>query len=105
MTPTNYIEELKDVIRKLHGVESTHIESVPVKETFKGQTVWEGIVEVFELHNHPKANRLYAWAHETDNPDKPIRHVTILHLGPVDSPLKAVQISILGDRHLAAEES
>jgi len=43
--------------------------------------------------------------HETDNPDKPIRHVTILHLGPVDSPLKAVQISILGDRNLAAEES
>jgi hypothetical protein len=100
----SYIEELKDVIRKLHGVESSHIESVPVKETFKGQTVWEGIVEVFELHNHAKATRLYAWAHETGNPDKPIRHVTILHLGPVDSALKAVQISILGDRNLDAEE-
>lgn len=101
----SYIEELKDVIRKLHGVESSHVESVAVKETFKGQTVWEGIVEVFELHNHPKANRLYAWAHETDNPSKPIRHVTILHLGPVDSALKAVQISILGDRNLDTEES
>lgn len=101
----SYIEELKDVIRKLNGVESSHIESVPVTETFKGQTVWEGIVEVFELHNHPKARRLYAWAHETGNPDKPIRHVTILHLGPIDSALKAVQISILGDRNLDAEES
>ena len=96
----SYIDELKEVIRTLHGVESTHIESVPVKETFKGQTVWEGIVEVFELHNHPSAKRLYAWAHETDNPDKPIRHVTILHMGPVDSAPKAVQISILGDRSL-----
>ena len=40
-----YIEELKDVIRKLHGVESTHRESVPVKEVFNGKTVWDGIVE------------------------------------------------------------
>jgi hypothetical protein len=43
-----YIEELGDVIHRLHGAEATHIESVPVRETFKGQTVWEGIVEVFE---------------------------------------------------------
>jgi hypothetical protein len=42
-----YIEELRDVIRRLHGVESTHVESVPIKETFRGKTVWEGIVEVF----------------------------------------------------------
>jgi len=33
---------LRDVIRRLHGVEATHVESVTVKETFKGQTVWEG---------------------------------------------------------------
>ena len=32
-----YIEELKDVIRKLHGVESTHRQSVPVKEVFRGE--------------------------------------------------------------------
>lgn len=45
-----YLEELHDAIKHLHGVESTHVESVPVKETFRGETVWEGIVEVFELH-------------------------------------------------------
>jgi hypothetical protein len=42
-----------------------------VKETFKGQTVREGIVEVFELTGHATAHRFYAWAHETDDPDKP----------------------------------
>jgi hypothetical protein len=56
----NYIDELKDAIRKLHGVESTHVKSVPVKEVFKGKTVWEGIVEVFDLKNHPTASRIYA---------------------------------------------
>ena len=101
----SYIEELREVIHKLHGVDSTHVESVAVKEIFKGQTVWEGIVEVFELRNHPKTNRVYAWAHETDDPDKPVRHVTVLHLGPVDSALKAVRASILQERDLAAEES
>jgi hypothetical protein len=45
---------LQDVIRRLHGVDSKHVQSVPVKETFQGKTVWEGIVEVFELKGHPK---------------------------------------------------
>jgi hypothetical protein len=35
----DYIEELLEVIRKLHGVESTHVDSVAVKETFQGETV------------------------------------------------------------------
>jgi hypothetical protein len=42
-----YIEELQDVIRRLHGVAATHVKSVPVKETFRGTTAWEGIVEVY----------------------------------------------------------
>lgn len=89
-----YIEELRDVIRRLHGVESSHVESVPVKETFQGKTVWEGVVEVFDLRDHPKAPKIYAWAYQTDNPKKP-RHVTVLHLGPVTSPLLAVRAAIV----------
>ena len=90
-----HIEELKDVIRKLHGVESTHRESVPVKEVFQGKTVWEGIVEVFELHGHPKANTAYAWAHETDDPANPVRHVTVLQIPPAVSPITAVRAAIM----------
>jgi hypothetical protein len=90
----NYIDELRDVIKRLHGVESSYVESVSIKETFQGKTVWEGIVEVFELHGHPKAPKLYAWAYQTDNPKKP-RHVTVLHLGPVTSPLLAVRAAIV----------
>ena len=89
-----YIEELRDVIKHLHGVEASHLESVPIKETFQGKTVWEGIVEVFDLKGHPKATRAYAWAYETDNPKKP-RHVTVLHMGPVTSPLLAVRAAIV----------
>jgi hypothetical protein len=92
---TNYIEELQDVIRRLHGVESSHIETVPVKEEFGGQIVWDGKVEVFKLHGHPKANKAYAWAHDTDNPQRPRRHVTVLHIPPVTSPQLAVKAAIV----------
>jgi hypothetical protein len=92
MTP---IEELRDVIRKLHGVESTHRASVPVKEVFNGKTMWEGIVEVFDLHGHAKANTAYAWSHATDDPANPRRHVTVLHIPPAVSPETAVRAAIV----------
>ena len=89
-----YLDELRDVIRELHGAEATHVRSVPIKETFKGQTVWEGVVEVFDLFGHPSAARVYAWSHDTDNPDNPKKHVTVLHIPPVVSPAMAVRAAI-----------
>jgi len=91
---SNYIQQLQDVIRRLHGVESKHVESVPVKETFQGKTVWEGVVEVFDLVGHPTAFRVYAWAHDTDDPERPHRHVTVLHLHPIKSAQDAVRAAI-----------
>lgn len=90
-----YLEELRDVIHRLHGAKATHRESVPVKETHKGQTVWDGVVEVFDLSGHSKANRIYAWAHDTDDPKQPKRYVTVLHIPPVVSPQTAVQAAIV----------
>jgi hypothetical protein len=43
-----HIDELRDVVRRLDGAEATHVESVPVKESFRGKTVWDGIVEVLD---------------------------------------------------------
>ncbi len=90
---SEYISELQGVIRRLHGVESKHVESVSVKEMFQGRTVWEGIVEVFELHGHPKAPRVYAWSHDADGPKK--RHVTVLHVAPITSAVEAVRAAIV----------
>jgi hypothetical protein len=90
----NYIEELQGTIRHLHKAHPKHIESVPVTEVFKGQTVWDGVVEVFDLFGHPKANRIYAWAHGTDDPKHPKRYVTVLNIPPVVSPQTAVRAAI-----------
>jgi hypothetical protein len=99
----SYIEDLRDVIQRLHGVEARHVESVPVTERFQGKTIWEGIVEVFEIRGHPKASKVYAWAHDTDNPEKPRRHVTVLHIAPVTSPVLAVRAAIVQEFRNAEE--
>jgi hypothetical protein len=91
----NYIQELQDVIRPLHGAEASHIESVNVKEEFQGKTVWDGTVEVFDLKGHPDASRVYAWAHDTDDPNNPRRHVTVLHIHPIKSAGDAVRAAIV----------
>lgn len=91
------IEKLVKVIRELHGAKATHRESVPILETFGGRTVWEGVVEVFDLDGHPKTHTAYAWTHQTDDPDNPERHVTVLHIPPAVSPLTAVRAAIVAE--------
>jgi hypothetical protein len=85
-------EEQIDAILKLHGAKATHVESVPVKEVFHGKTVWDGIVEVFDLTGHPKTHRAYAWSYIAGDYGK--CHITALHIPPVVSPRTAVQAAI-----------
>jgi hypothetical protein len=53
----DYIAELAEAIRHLYNVEPVYVETVPVKEMFQGQTVWEGEVEVFDIPESPEADR------------------------------------------------
>jgi len=98
-----YIEELRDTIHRLHGGQATHHESVPVKEVFNGEMVWDGVVEVFHLEGHPKTDTAYAWVHDTGDPAKPYRHVTVLHIHPALSPLAAVRAFIVQEFRNAQE--
>ena len=101
----NHIEELRQVIHRLHGGKATHIESVSIKETFQGKTVWEGVVEVFDLHGHPKAPRVYAWSHDIDDQKKSKKHVTVLHIAPITSAIEAVRASIIQEFRSLGTES
>jgi len=73
---------------------ATVAQSVPVKETFDGKTVWEGVVHVFDLTGHPKATRAYAWSSPIEGSDKR-RFFAVLHEGPVKSPTDAVRAAIV----------
>ncbi len=77
-------------IQATHGCRSERIDTVHIVETFKGETVWEGYVLIFELIGHPTATTAYAWSVD--------QQVTaVLHEGPVDSPRAAVRAAIVTD--------
>lgn len=86
-------KRLQQAIRDLHGLESEHVESVPINETFQGKPVWQGVVEVFRVRGHPQATYAYAWSYKTD--DAELRHVAVLGVPPVDSALTAVQAAVM----------
>ena len=90
-------ESLEKAILDLHGCKSTWVESVLVKEVFEGETVWEGVVQVFDLIDHQKAKRCYAWSHSLEG-SKKRRFFAVLHQGVVDSPEKAVRAAIVRDQ-------
>ena len=87
---------LQGVIRYLHGCGSQFVESVPVTETFNGETIWEGVVQVFDLVNHPTAERAYAWSHVFEQSGNR-RFVVVLHEEPVDSPQTAVRAAVAAE--------
>lgn len=89
------IEALEKAILDLHGCRATWIESVPVKELFEGETVWEGVVQVFEI-DHPKSKLCYAWSHRVDNSKKRC-FFAVLHQGAVDSARAAVKAAIVSE--------
>ncbi len=95
MNDPAYLAFLTKAIKATHGCGSRHVESVAVKETFQGKTVWEGDVEVFDLIGHPKAKRCYAWAYDGEAGG---RAIAVLELPPVISPITAVRVGIIGER-------
>lgn len=87
------IERLQKAIKDLHDCDSEHIESVPVREVFQGQTAWEGTVEVFRLLDHPTGKQAYAWSYKTDQGKR--QYVAVLGMPPVNSPVDAVRAYIV----------
>ena len=85
------IERLKALVEAACGCTATHAESHPVTEFFKGDVVWEGVVESFDLCGYPKASRCYAFTLMED--DQPT-FKTVLAIPPVDSPVNAVRAAI-----------
>ena len=70
---------------------------MPVHDVFRGQTVWQGAVEVFDLNRQPKAKRCYAWSHREGPNDQGERFVTVLEITPVKDAQSAVKVAIVSD--------
>jgi hypothetical protein len=94
---SDYLARLQVAVSQLHNCGATWRETVPVREVFRGKTIWQGNVEVFDLAGHPKAKRAYGWSHPEGDDNKGERFVAVLEIPPVDSPETAVKVSIVAD--------
>lgn len=89
------IAEVQEYIQRVHGVPATHVDSVRTTQILENDTVWDGMIEVFELHGHSKAQVVYAWAQNAIEPGKSKKYFAVLHLDSVDSPEAAVKVAFI----------
>ena len=94
--PSNNL--LKQAVEAEHGGAATFVHSVPVFESFRGKTIWNGAVQVFDLTESPSgAVRAYAWS--SGLPDGQRRSFTVLHGGAVSNARDAVRAVAVPDQH------
>ena len=90
---TEYISRLQVVIKRLYGLDSAHVSTTPIVETFGGKIVWQGDVETFSIRGHPKAKRCFAWSYQDESGKE--QFTAVLELPPVDSELSAVRAALI----------
>ena len=89
------IDQLKQSVESQYGGTATFTQAVPVHEVHEGETVWDGVVHIFDLAGHPTAKRAYAWSYE--RPDGWRRFFAVLHSPPITSPRDAVRAAIVAE--------
>jgi hypothetical protein len=82
--------QLKRVIEAQHGAKSTFVRSVRVHRANAGKIDWDGVVHVFELSNHPKAKRAFAWSSPIAG-SPASRFFAVLQTGQIATPVQAVK--------------
>lgn len=102
MVKSDYIERLKLAVEHLHRCQATHSGTVPVHEVFRGQTVWQGDVEVFDITGHKRAKRAFGWSHRDGSNHADERFVAVLEIPPVESAETAVRVSLV--KQIRAQE-
>jgi hypothetical protein len=93
----DYLSQVQVAVSQLHNCGAVWRETVPVHQVFKGETIWPGDLEVFDLQGHLKAKRAYAWSHLNGTQDERTRFGAVLEIPPVESAETAVRVQIVKD--------
>src|SRR6266404_9826967 len=94
--------ELKNAVERMHHCSARLIQSVPIREWFEHETVWESAVHIFDLEGHPTASRAYAWSSSIEGSDNR-RFFAVLHQPPITSPVDAVRAAIVAEQGITLE--
>lgn len=84
-------DKIQKAVERTVGAKVSHVESEIVIEKFRGETIWEGVVEVFKVETPPPV-LAYGWA--VTGPDEP-EYVAVLGTPPINSALAAVRAWIV----------
>ena len=88
------IDKLKNLIERQEKCRAKHVISEPIRDDFGGMRVWEGVVETFQLDDHPKEiKRAYAWLVPATK-DEEAQYTVVLGVPPINSAQDAVKASI-----------
>ncbi len=64
------VSQLLQAVEGMHDCKAVLDHAEHVQEKFQGQTVWEGIVHVFTLIDHPQARSCYCWSESVAEADR-----------------------------------
>jgi len=95
-------DELGRAVERQHGGIARLVQSVPVRESFDGKPVWEGVVHILDLAGNPKATRAYAWSSPIEG-SKKRRFFAVLRIPPITSPNEAVRAAIVQEHRTKRE--
>ncbi len=95
----NKTGQLKYAVETRYGGTAELAQSVHVHERHEGETVWEGVVHVFDVAGDPKAKRVYAWS----SPRAKGEFFAVLHRGPVNGPVEAVRSVLMTEDGVYAQ--
>jgi hypothetical protein len=65
----------------------------------KDDLVYGGVVEVFDLQDHPQSKRAYAWQRKLNGRDD-VQYTVVLGTSTVDSANAAVQAAIMSEEKM-----
>lgn len=98
------IERIKQAVEHIEKCRATHIQSLVVKERVPlskpelgvdTQMVWEGVIETFDLHDHSRAKRAYAWELPPSERNVEPNYTVVLGIPPVNSANDAIKAAIM----------
>lgn len=95
--------QLARAVEDLHNCNATYRGGVSVSEDFQGETVWEGVVHIFDIQGHSDATVAYAW-HSPVEDSNNRKYFAVLHIPPIDSPESAIRAAIVAEYRWASQQ-
>ena len=92
------IDRIKKALESKEKCHAAHVTSLLVSEQFEGKVIWEGIVETFDLHDHPTAKVAYGWERWRDHEKADAEYTVVLGVPPINSAQDAVKAAIVAFR-------